>query len=297
MNNKLSKHALIGLAFIASLIMIYFGVNFLKGVNVFKHQKQYYAVFDDVSKLLISSPVYVKGYQVGLINEIRMMSTEPIRFLIGINFVEELRITEGSYLEYGIDMFGSSTANLVISGEGDYLQPGDTLIGSREKGLMDNVGTIMPKTDSILMRVDSVLYTLNRLLSNPAWEQSIEGIGSTIQRLSHTSESLGEIVASLESDLPDISDNLKSVSKDMKEISGELNNMDIASTLNSIDAAVNNLKMITDKINSDDNSLGLLLNDTNLHDSLSMTINEATRLLEDIRSNPDRYLTIRLRLF
>jgi phospholipid/cholesterol/gamma-HCH transport system substrate-binding protein len=73
--------------------------------------------------------------------------------------------------------------------------------------------------------------------------------------------------------------------------------MDMKSTFDSIDETVNNLRALTGKINSNDNSLGLLLNDTKLHDSLNVTIDEAARLLEDIRLNPDRYLTIRLRLF
>lgn len=297
MKSNLSRNALIGFAFIASLVMIYFGINFLKGVNIFKQQKQYYAVFDDVSKLLISSPVYVKGYQIGLINEIKMIDPEPMRFLVGINLERELPITEGSYLEYGIDMFGASTANLVIAPDGAYLHPGDTLAGKKEFGLMDDVAAVMPMADSLLTRIDSVLFTINRLLRNPMWEQSLEGIGGTIHRLNRSSESLNRMVAALEKDVPEISSNLKAVSGDIRDISGELSQLDMNSTFTSIDETVNNLKALTEKINSDDNSLGLLLNDSKLHDSLTVTIDEAARLLEDIRLNPDRYLTIRVRLF
>lgn len=297
MKSNLSRNALIGFAFIASLVMIYFGINFLKGVNIFKQQKQYYAVFDDVSKLLISSPVYVKGYQIGLINEIKMIDPEPMRFLVGINLEHELPITEGSYLEYGIDMFGASTANLVIAPDGAYLHPGDTLAGKKEFGLIDDVAAVMPMADSLLTRIDSVLFTINRLLRNPMWEQSLEGIGGTIHRLNRSSESLNRMVAALEKDVPEISSNLKAVSGDMRDISGELSQLDMNSTFTSIDETVNNLKALTEKINSDDNSLGLLLNDSKLHDSLTVTIDEAARLLEDIRLNPDRYLTIRVRLF
>ena len=105
------------------------------------------------------------------------------------------------------------------------------------------------------------------------------------------------MMASLEKDIPEISSNLTSVSADLKEVSGELNQMDMAGMFASIDETVNNLKLLTAKINSDDNSLGLLLNDTTLHDSLSITLGTAAKLLEDIRQNPDRYLTIRVKLF
>ncbi|NLJ00788.1 MAG: hypothetical protein GX371_06520 [Bacteroidales bacterium] len=297
MKSNLSRNALIGLAFIASLVMIYFGINFLKGINIFKKQNQYYAVFDDVSKLLISSPIYVKGYQIGLINEIKMIDAEPMRFLVGMNLTEDLPITEGSYLEYGIDMFGASTANLVISPTGSYMQSGDTLTGTRETGLMHDVAAVMPMAGSLLTRIDSVLYSINRLMQNPAWEQSIEGIEGTISRLNRSSESLNRMMTVLESDLPEISRNLNTVAGNLSEISSDLNQLDMKSTFASIDETVDNLRLLTRKINSNDNSLGLLLNDSKLHDSLNVTIDEAARLLEDIRLNPDRYLTIRVKLF
>lgn len=297
MKKKITRNALIGLAFIASLFMIYFGINFLKGVNVLKNQNQYYAMFNDVSNLLVSSPVYVKGYQIGLISNIKMISPDPMRFAVGINLEEDMRITEGSYLEYGIDLFGASTANLVMGRSDIYLQPGDTLTGSKVVGLMDGMSGVMPKADSILLRIDSVLFTLNKLMSNPAWEQSIEGIGNTVEQLHHSSAGLYRIVGSLEKDLPEISSNLNVVSGDLKKVSEELSQMDMKNTFASIDETVNNLKLLTTKINSKDNSLGLLMNDTKLHDSLNVTIETATKLLEDIRRNPDRYLSIRVRLF
>ncbi|MEA4917034.1 MlaD family protein [Proteiniphilum sp.] len=297
MGPKLSRNALIGLAFIASLVMIYFGINFLKGVNVFKKQNQYYAQFDDVSKLLISSPIYVKGYQIGLINKIEMVSDDPMRFSVGLNLSEDIRIPEGSYLEYDLDMFGASTVNLVMGSSNVYVELGDTITGKKMFGLMDGVATVMPKADSILLRVDSLIYTLHKIVANPAWDQSIKGIGNTVEQLSRSSVSLNRMVSSMEKDLPEISKNLASVSSDLKVVSNELSQMDMATTFASIDETVNNLKQLTAKINSDDNSLGLLLNDTKLHDSLNMTIDTATKLLEDIRQNPDRYLTIRVKLF
>ncbi|MEA5128698.1 MAG: MlaD family protein [Proteiniphilum sp.] len=297
MGSKLSRNALIGLAFIASLVMIYFGINFLKGINVLKKQNQYYALFEDVSKLLISSPVYVKGYQIGLINKIEMVSDNPMRFAVGINLSEDVRIPRESYLEYDVDMFGASTVNLVMGSSVDYIQLGDTITGGKQFGLMDGVANVMPKADSILLRVDSLIYSLNKIAANPAWEQSVKGIGSTVEQLNNSSKSLNRMMASLEKDIPEISSNLTSVSADLKEVSGELNQMDMAGMFASIDETVNNLKLLTAKINSDDNSLGLLLNDTTLHDSLSITLGTAAKLLEDIRQNPDRYLTIRVKLF
>ena len=297
MKSKFNRNVIMGLTFIASLFMLYFGINFLKGVNVLKQQNQYYGKFNDVSKLLISSPIYVKGYQIGLVSDIKMISSSPMEFAVGISLTEKFPIPVGSYLEYGTDVFGASTANLIINPSDRYYQPGDTLEGRREPGLMEGAAAVVPKADSIMVRIDSILYSLNLILSNPMWERSIEGIASTVDQLNLSSNSLNRIVSSVEKDLPEISGNLSTVSSDLMNISNELNKMDIQNTYKSIDETIANLNSLTNKINNDDSSLGLLLNDTKLHDSLNVTIDNAAKLLEDIRENPNRYLSIKLRLF
>lgn len=297
MKLNLSKNAIIGLTFIASLVMLYFGVNFLKGVNVFKKKNVYYAVFDDVSKLYVSSPIFVKGYQIGLVNAINIANEEPLRFAVEMNLNDGFRVRENSLLEFGVDLFGASTVNLIMPNSGVYLEPGDTIQGNQEVGMLDGVAKMAPKADSILLRVDSVVMTLNKLMSNPMWERSIDGMGATIEELNRSSRSLNVMLATLQKDLPAVSQNLTAVSSDLKDVTGELKQMELQKTFSSIDATVDNLKTLSSKLNSSDNSLGLLMNDTQLHDSLSTTLNTATKLLEDIRLNPEKYLSIRVRLF
>ena len=294
---KTSRNALIGLAFLTSLLMIYFGINFLKGINVMKQQKQYYALFDDVTSLLLSSPVYVKGYQVGLISSITMAETEPMKFAVALSLVEEFPIPEDSYLEYGTDLFGASMATLVLGPSTVRLQPGDTINGRKVTGLMDGAATLLPRADSIFLRIDSLLLTLQRLTAHPSWEESINGIGQTVSHLNKTSESLDRIMSAIEKDLPEISSNLHAVTDDLNKVSSDLSAMDFNRTYVTIDETVSNLKQLSEKINSNDNSLGLLMNDTKLHDSLNVTIDAATRLLEDIRLNPGRYLKVKVSLF
>lgn len=297
MKSNLSKNAIIGLTFIASLAMLYFGVNFLKGVNVFKKKNIYYAVFDDVSKLYVSSPIFVKGYQVGLVNSIKIANPEPMRFAVEMNLSDGFKIRENSRLEFGVDVFGASTVNLIMPESGAYLNPGDTIQGNQEVGMLDNVARMAPKADSILLRVDSVVMALNKLMSNPMWEKSIEGMGATIDELNRSSRSLNVMLQGLQSDIPTVSKNLSIVSSDLKDVSGQIKQMELQKTYASIDETVSNLKMLSAKLNSRDNSLGLLVNDTKLHDSINTTINTASKLLEDIRLNPERYLNVRVRLF
>ena len=122
MKLKLNKNASIGLAFLISLAIIYFGINFLKGIDIFRKQNNYIAVLDDVSGLNTSSPVLVNGYQVGLVSSIRMISYDPLKFAVEIRLDDEFKI-KGSKLEFGTDLLGGSSVK--INDESTrYLNPG-----------------------------------------------------------------------------------------------------------------------------------------------------------------------------
>ena len=295
---KFSRNFIIGVSFLIALVLLYFGVNFLKGTNILKKQNTYVVMFDDVTGLYPSSPVYVNGYQIGLVNAIKMHSTDPIQFAVDINLEGDYRIPQGSYFEFGSDLLGASTVSLVANKEASkLLSPGDTLHGRQKQGMMNSVANVAPKADSILTHIDSVVLTLNKLMSNPMWEQSIAGIGSTVAQLDESSKSVNAVMASIRKDLPTVTQNLTAVSNDLKEVTAELNSLELQKTFNAIDNTVENLKILSSKLTSTDNSLGKLTNDTQLHDSLTNTIQTATKLLEDIRENPERYLRIRVRLF
>ena len=297
MKKTFSRNAFIGLAFIASLAMLYFGINFLKGVNIFQQQHRYYIKLYNVTGLLVSSPIYLQGYQIGLVNSIRMANTNPVEFVVGLNFVENIPIPRDSHVEYSVDVFGASSVNLVMGTSNQIFQPGDTLRGSREAGLMDGISSIMPQADAVLGNVDSLLLTMSRLLSNPVWEQAMEGIASTVTQLNRSSESLSRMIGAVENDLAAISNNMNEISGNLKALSDNLSQLELQNTFNNIDEMVRNLNALTTKISSDDNSIGRLMNDASLHDSLVVTLSNAAQLLENIRQHPERYLSIRVRLF
>ena len=293
-----SRNVKIGIAFLVSLVMIYFGVNFLKGVNVFQKQNTYISVFDNVNNLNVSSPVLVNGYQVGLVNSIHMLENDSMELAVEIRLDKGFKVKKGSKLEFNTDFLGGSSVNLLINPYGtEILSPGDTIVGTRAIGLMDGVARVIPKTDSIMSRLDSVSLALQTLATDPSWLSTIESMSETMKQLQASSISLKKVMSNLESDLPSIGNNLADVSENFKKISNNLADIDVQSTFNSIDSTVVNLKHLSENLNSTDNSLGMLTNGTQLHDSITSTLNSATQLLQDIRENPEKYLSVRLKLF
>ena len=293
-----SRNVKIGIAFLVSLVMIYFGINFLKGVNIFQKQNSYISVFDNVNNLNVSSPILVNGYQVGLVNSIRMLEDDSLNLAVEIRLDKGFKVKKGSKLEFSSDFLGGSSVSLLINPYStEYLSPGDTITGTRSVGLMDGVARVIPKTDSIMSRIDSVSIALQAIATNPSWIAAIESMSSTMKQLEASSNSLNKVMSNLEKDLPTIANNVSDISADFKKVSKELAEIDVQNTFKSLDSTVVNLKNLSASLTSTDNSLGKLTQDSQLHDSLTSTINSATKLLEDIRKDPEKYLSIKLRLF
>ena len=293
-----SNYAKIGLAFLVGLVMIYFGLNFLKGVNIFQKQNTYISVFDNVNNLNVSSPVLVNGYQVGLVNSIQMMQNDSLNLAVEIRLDKGFRVKKGSKLEFNTDFLGGSSVNLLVSPYGtEYLSPGDTIAGTRAVGLMDGVARVIPKTDSIMSRLDTVSIALQTLATDPSWLSAVEAMSGTMEQLKASSNSLKNVLAQLERELPAITGNLTVISKDFKKVSNNLAEIDVKNAFNTIDSTLLNLQNLSESLTRTDNSLGLLTHDTRLHDSLTNTVNSANKLLEDIRKNPEKYLSVRVRLF
>ncbi len=293
-----SKNVKIGVAFLVSLGMIYFGINFLKGVNVFKQQNTYISVFDDVFNLSVSSPILVNGFQVGIINSINLMENDTMSLAVEIRLDKGFKVKKGSKLEFSTDFLGVSTVSLLVNPyTTEFIAPGDTIQGTRAKGLMDGVAKVIPKTDSIMARLDSVTMSLQEIAASPLWITTVESLSETMKQLEASSVSLKNVMSNLENDMPTIGNNLADISSNFKKVSEDLAELNIENTFNTLDSTLVNLKHLSASLNSNDNSLGKLTNDTQLHDSITSTINSATMLLEDIRKNPEKYLSVRLRLF
>lgn len=293
-----SRNLKIGIAFLVGIVMIFFGINFLKGVNIFKSQNTYISVFKNVNNLNVSSPILVNGYQVGLVNSISMIENDSMDLAVEIRLDKGFKVKKGSKLEFSSDFLGSSSVSLLNNPyTTEFLSPGDTILGTRAVGLMDGVASVIPKTDSIMSRVDSVSIALQKLATDPSWLSAIESMSETMKQLEASSKSLKSVMSGLEKDMPSIGSNLSNITDDFKKVSKDLAELDVQSTFNSLDSTLVNLRHLSESLTSPNNSLGKLTSDTQLHDSLTSTINSATLLLEDIRKNPEKYLSVRLRLF
>jgi hypothetical protein len=165
----MKKEVKIGIIGILALVMLFFGINYLKGVRMFHASTYYYVEYTDINGLANSSPVFASGYKVGLVRDIQYNHTNPGHVVVEVEMDQDMRVPKGSRGELVTDMLGTVKMNLILNLQSkEYYQPGDTISGIVNNGLMGVAETVMPKVQQLIPKMDSILHSLNQLLAHPA---------------------------------------------------------------------------------------------------------------------------------
>lgn len=289
MKNVFTKEAKIGLVTIISLALLYFGVNYLKGINLFQPANHYYISFANVKDVTISSPVFVEGFKVGLVRAISYDYKAIDKITVEISLEEEMKINKGSYITIVKSFLGGAELHIHLNKYvTSYYTPGETIEGRMGEDMMAAVqDNILPQVERILPKIDSILTGIQTLVTHPALGQSFDNLQKTTDNLQQSTIKLNALLIK---DVPIIMSNLKTITGDFSTVSSTIKGLDLQTTFNAVNATLNNLKLTTDKFNSTDNTMGLLLNDKQLYNNLNSTAENASLLLFDLKKNPKRYV-------
>ncbi|MFT3992903.1 MAG: MlaD family protein [Dysgonomonas sp.] len=292
---KISKEVKIGLAFVIAIFLLYYGINFLKGINIFKPSNSYTVVFDNVEGLTQSTPVTLNGFQIGLVYTIGLDPIDSKKVIVNLNMDKGVKIRKGSKMYLDVSMMGSATIALEQNPyTEEFASVSDTIIGIRKKGLSDAAGNMLPQVEALLPKIDSILIGIQTLVNNPALGQSLTNVNEITGDLAKTTKQLNAMAVSLNKDVPVITGNLNNMSKDLSGVTKQLNQIDLVSTFNSVDSTMKNIHYLSTKVTSKDNSFGLLFNDRQLYDSINSTMSNASLLLKDVKENPSRYINVKV---
>ena len=284
----LTKEVKIGITGIVAIAVLVYGLNFLKGINVFKAGNGYYVEFEDIAGLVTSSPVYADGYGIGLVREIQYDYRNPGHVVVEIELDREVKLPIGTTAELETEMLGTVKMNLKLPrGVNRWYVQGDTLQGVVNAGVMGKAAGLVPKVEMMMPKLDSILMSLNNLLADQSLANTLHNAEQVTANLQITTERLNSLLAS---DIPAIAGNLNTVTENLAVISTNLKDIDYASTVARIDATLEGVKQFTDQLQSKENTVGMLLNDRALYDNLLKTTGNASALLEDLKEHPKRYV-------
>ena len=288
---KLTKEIKIALVAIVGILVMYFGINFLKGMNLFSTNNAYYMTFDDIQGLGASTPIYADGYKVGTVDGLEYDYKEngPIKVKVDIN--KDLRIPQGSKAEIVKDLMGNLQVNLLLANNPrERVEPGGIIPGAVNGGMMDKAANLIPVVEKMLPKLDSILTSVNALLADPALAASLHNVETITSNLTVSTRELNTLMAGLNKQVPGMLRKANGVLDNTNRLTANLASLDVQGTLNRVNQTLESAHQFTEKLNSNQGSLGLLMNDTKLYDNLTSTMSHADSLVIDLKAHPKRYV-------
>ena len=288
---KLTKEIKIALVAIVGILVMYFGINFLKGMNLFSTNNAYYMTFDDIQGLGASTPIYADGYKVGTVDgmEYDYKENGPIKVKVDIN--KDLRIPQGSKAEIVKDLMGNLQVNLLLANNPrERVEPGGVIPGAVNGGMMDKAANLIPVVEKMLPKLDSILTSVNALLADPALAASLHNVETITSNLTVSTRELNTLMAGLNKHVPGMVRKANGVLDNTNRLTANLASLDVQGTLNKVNQTLESAHQFTEKLNNNQGSLGLLMNDTKLYDNLTSTMSHADSLVIDLKAHPKRYV-------
>ncbi len=301
MNKLFSREVKIGASVLIALLALVFGINYLKGVNIFKASNYYYASYTNVAGLAQSAPVTLNGYKVGLVREVAYEYDNPGHVRVELSLDRQLRLPEGTSAAIVTDMLGTSTIELRMGTSPNYMEVGQKLNAIEGGGLMDKVSTeLMPTVMQIAPHIDSLVVALTAIAADPALTSSVKRLDVIMANLEKSTTQLDRAMSTMPAimgnanttmaNVSEISANISQVSKALAVLSEDLKNMPLDSTLTHINNITAHLDEATEQLNSSNSSLGLLLNDPGLYNNLNNSAAHLDSILIDLKKQPKRYI-------
>lgn len=288
---KLTKEIKIALVAIVGILILYFGINFLKGMNLFSTNNTYFITFDDIQGLGASTPIYADGYKVGTVDGLEYDYKENGPIKVKVDIIKDLRIPQGSKAEIVKDLMGNLQVNLLLANNPrEIVEPGGIIPGAVNGGMMDKAANLVPVVEKMLPKLDSILTSVNALLADPALAASLHNVETITSNLTVSTRELNTLMAGLNKQVPGMIGKANGVLDNTNRLTANLASLDVQGTLNKVNQTLESAHQFTEKLNSNQGSLGLLMNDTKLYDNLTSTMGHADSLVIDLKAHPKRYV-------
>lgn len=306
----MSKELKIGLIATFLIALLIWGINFLKGKNILKDTDHYYALYNEIGGLEEASPVYLNGYEVGLVENIRLTDDPGNRLLVRFTLRKNLKIPKNSKsVIYNSDLMGTKAIKLKFTNRQQYYSNGDTLPTGLEASVTEQIYTeiqpIKSRAEKVISSLDSVLMVFDHLTRNNI-RHSISNIHQTSANLRQSSQELNQMLSQNHQQISGIVNDAASVTSNLKnhnqQIANSLNNLsDISDTLkqanlNQTLGHLENTLASTDSllmgIKRGKGTLGMMATDDSLYINLKETTKNMDALVRDMKENPGRYIHI-----
>jgi len=303
---KISNETKIGALTAIAITVLILGYSFLRGNDVFSSSNKFYAVYGSVDGLTVSKPVLVNGFPIGHISKMELGQTGQTTVELKIDSKYNVPINTIARL-VSTDLLGSKAIVFELGDSKQFAETKDTLQTDIQGSLAESLQPIQTKAENLMNKLDSSLAAINKIL-NPNFQRNVDrsfnSIANSLQTLEGTTKKIDNLVGTQTSHINGILTNTEDVTNSLKVSAANLNkitgnfdrfstdiaNGNIKTTLDNANKAMADLQATTARINSNNGSLGLLLNDQQLYRNLQSASNNLDALFIDLKANPKRYV-------
>lgn len=299
MKKLFTKELIIGVSVIAAVLILFIGIEYLKGINIFKPSNYYVASYDNVAGLEISAPVSIDGYKVGQVREIKFNYEKPGKIDVVLALNKSLRLPEDSKASIESTLMSGAYVDIRMGKSSKLLEVGGNIEGVTTPDMMANISqNVLPAVGNLMPKVDSLLTSLNNLVSDPALLKTVQTLDDVAENINVASGSLNSVlgrqVPNLIGNANKVTHNLDSLTSNLNELSLQLKQLPISTTVDNVNSITASLASFSEQLNSPNSSLGMLMHDPELYNRINRVAADVDSLLIDIQKNPKRYISIKL---
>lgn len=309
---KISRELKIGILTILTITAFVWGINFVKGKDLFKRQRTFIAVYDNVAGLMTANSVTINGLAVGQVSKMYFHPAIQGKVIVELSMSNSVSVPKNSIARiFSSDLLGTRGIQIIIGNSPEDALSGDTLISEMQSSLQDEVNDlvqpIMRKAENMMSSVDTVLTVISDVFNKQTRDNlinTVESLKNTMANLEQATRSVDTLMVSQKQRLARIIGNVESISTNLKQnnehlsrvmsnaadISDTIAKANIASTLKKLNQSVDGLATIVNKIETGEGSLGQLVNNDKMYKELESSSRELKLLIEDMRLNPNRYI-------
>ena len=297
----------IGIVGFGILVLLFFGIKFLKGIDVFQKETTYYVFYDNVSGMYEGNYIYLNGMKVGYVKDIEAMGERAEKFLVTVAVDSKIKITDDSKMVFfSADILGSKAMKIELGNSNRILENKDTIKGGVELGMLDKLGSsIAPMAQNL----DSILFATKNILNQQTQnnlQHTFANLEATSERLSSISGQFDNLMKNEKEKIGKIISNTESITSNLKNNNDELNNIiskigqitdtvaqaQLGSTILQTTQTLEKLNNVLGVIEKGKGNIGLLINDEGLYKSLDESAKKLDALIEDIKANPKKYINV-----
>ncbi|KAB2872083.1 MAG: MCE family protein [Bacteroidales bacterium] len=312
MKLTIAREAKIGLFAAICLFAMFWGINFLKGKDIFSPNNTYYCVFTSIDGLENTNDVLINGFKVGLVKDIEFHDVRSGKFLVTLLIGKDYEIPRNTVAKLiSSDIMGGKAIKLEVSPDTAFYQPGDTLPSAVEIGLIDQLGhqmvPVKEKAERLMVEIENSLKVFTQVFNEKNRDnltQGVENLNKSLYNVKQSTAALDTMLNSPKGSLRNIFSNVESISGNLKKNNKELTNIiqnfssvsdslakiNIVQTMAKLESSMKDLNSILAKINSGEGTLGNLVNNDTLYRNLESASRGLDLLINDMKNNPKRYV-------